>query len=135
MEKKGSGNSRNFKEKTLRQYKAIIRCMLNCFSLVKFFETPWTVASQALLSMVFSRQEYQLVAISYSRGSSQPRDQTWVSCISCIGRQVLYQSCHLGNKGYLRNSSVTEVKEHICFKLKMINILYRTCQTFRGINL
>ena len=31
--------------------------------------------------MGFSRQEYwEWVAISYSRGSSQPRDQTWVSC-------------------------------------------------------
>ena len=30
------------------------------------------------------------VAISSSRGSSQPRDQIHVSCISCIGRQLLY---------------------------------------------
>ena len=30
------------------------------------------------------------VAISFSRGSSQPRDQTQVSCVSCIGRQILY---------------------------------------------
>ena len=28
------------------------------------------------------------VAISFSRGYSQPRDQTHLSCISCIGRQV-----------------------------------------------
>ena len=32
----------------------------------------------------------QWVAISFSRGSSLPRDQTHVSCISCIGRQILY---------------------------------------------
>ena len=30
------------------------------------------------------------VAISYSRGSSRPRDRTLVSCISCIGRLILY---------------------------------------------
>ena len=30
------------------------------------------------------------VAISSSRGSSRPRDQTCVSCISCTGRQILY---------------------------------------------
>ena len=30
------------------------------------------------------------VAISSSRGSSQHRDQTHVSCVSCIGRWVLY---------------------------------------------
>ena len=30
------------------------------------------------------------VALSFSRGSSQCRDQNRISCISCIGRQVLY---------------------------------------------
>ena len=30
------------------------------------------------------------VAISFSRGSSWHRDRTWVSCVSCIGRCVLY---------------------------------------------
>ena len=30
------------------------------------------------------------VAISYTRGSSQPRDRTCISGISCIGRQILY---------------------------------------------
>ena len=36
------------------------------------------------------------VAIIFSRGSSQPRDQTCISCISCIGGQVLYQLSHQG---------------------------------------
>ena len=30
------------------------------------------------------------VAMPSSRGSSQPRDQTQVSYISCVGRQILY---------------------------------------------
>ena len=30
------------------------------------------------------------VAISFSKESSQPRDQTLVFCLSCTGRQVLY---------------------------------------------
>ena len=30
------------------------------------------------------------VAISSSRGSSLPRDRTHISCISCIGRRILY---------------------------------------------
>ena len=43
---------------------------------------------QALLSVGIPRQEYlEWVAISFSRGSSWPRDGT---CISCAGRQVLY---------------------------------------------
>ena len=32
-------------------------CMLSCFSHVRLFATPWTVALQAPLSMGFSRQE------------------------------------------------------------------------------
>ena len=32
--------------------------VLSCFSRVQLFATPWTVACQALLSMVFSRQVY-----------------------------------------------------------------------------
>ena len=35
-------------------------------------------------------------AISYSRESSQPRDWTPVSCVSCTGRWVLYHLCRLG---------------------------------------
>ena len=37
------------------------------------------------------------VAISYSRESSRPRDQTHFSCVFCIGRQFLYHQCHLGS--------------------------------------
>ena len=33
-------------------------CILSCFSCVRLFATPWTVAHQAPLSMGFSRQEY-----------------------------------------------------------------------------
>ena len=36
------------------------------------------------------------VVISYSRGSSPPRDQTHISYISCIDRWVLYHQHHLG---------------------------------------
>ena len=32
----------------------------------------------------------ELIAISYSRRSSRPRDGTHISYVSCIGRQILY---------------------------------------------
>jgi len=35
------------------------------------------------------------VTISYSRGSSQPRDQTDISCGSCTGRWVVYHLSHV----------------------------------------
>ena len=51
---------------------------------VQLSETPWTVVHQAPLSMEFSRHEefsriLEWVAIPFSRGSSWPRDWTWVS--------------------------------------------------------
>ena len=37
------------------------------------------------------------IAMLSSRGSSQPRDWTCVSYVSCIGRQILYLWCYLGS--------------------------------------
>ena len=39
---------------------------------------------------IFQATILEWVAISYSRGSSWPRDQTCVFCLSWIGRQILY---------------------------------------------
>ena len=39
---------------------------------------------------IFQARILEWVAISFSRGPSQPRDGTRVSCISCIGRWILY---------------------------------------------
>ena len=41
---------------------------------------------------VFQARILEWVAISFSRGSSRPRDPTQVACVSCIGRQILYHS-------------------------------------------
>ena len=37
------------------------------------------------------------VAIPFYRGSTRPRNWTCVSCVSCIGRQILYRYLHLGS--------------------------------------
>ena len=67
----------------------ICACML---SHVWLFATLWTVACLAPLWMGFPRQEYWSGLPIPSRGGSSPlRDQTCVSCISCTGRQILYQ--------------------------------------------
>ena len=39
---------------------------------------------------IFQARIQEWVAISYSRGSSWPRDWTQVSCSSCTGRRILY---------------------------------------------
>ena len=44
---------------------------------------PWTVVYQASLTMgIFQARVLEWVAISFSRGSSWPRDRTQVSCIA-----------------------------------------------------
>ena len=50
-------------------------------SRVWLFVMPWTVAYQAPQSMNLQAKILEWVAISFSRGSSQPRDQSWVSWI------------------------------------------------------
>ena len=62
------------------------------FSPVRLFATPWTVAHQAPLSMgILQARILEWVAMSSSRGSSQPRDRTRDSCVSCINKRVLYR--------------------------------------------
>ena len=44
--------------------------------------TPWTVAYKAPVCGIFQARVLEWVAISLSRGSSQPRDRTWVTHIA-----------------------------------------------------
>ena len=81
--------------------------------------TTWTVACQAPLLMEFSRQEIlEQVAISCSRGSSQPRDGTHSESTAlhlphC--RHILYHQCHLGS------SLKREVIKKVAFRFSMSN--------------
>ena len=77
-------------------YKFLLRVCLYAKSLQPCSDsvTPWIVAHQAPLSMECSRRILEWVAISFSRGSFQPRDG---SCVSCIGRWILYHLSHLGS--------------------------------------
>ena len=76
-------------------------CVHAVLSHVRFVATPCTVAHQALRSVEFSRQEYWSIAISFFRGSSQPRDETCISCIPLIGGCVLYHLRHQGSHIYI----------------------------------
>ena len=61
----------------------LLLLLLSHFSHVWFCATPQTAAHQAPPSLGFSRQEHlEWVAISFSRGSSWPRDQTLFSRIA-----------------------------------------------------
>ena len=51
---------------------------------------PTTEACQVPVRGIFQAWTLKQVAISYFRGSSWPRDQTCISCTSCIGSCLLY---------------------------------------------
>ena len=67
-------------------------CSVQLLSHVQLSVTPWTVWSLPGSSVHGILQAWILewVAISFSRGSSQPKDQTSISYIICISWQVLY---------------------------------------------
>ena len=62
------------------------------------------------------------IAMPSSRGSSRPRDQTCISYVSCIGRQVLYCYHHLGSPDQnwqlglsgISNSDTSTYTMHAC---------------------
>ena len=50
---------------------------------------------------IFQARILEWVVISSSRGSSRPRERSCISCVSCIGRQILYHrttwEAHVGS--------------------------------------
>ena len=57
-------------------------CTVLCRSVVSDSATPWTAAHQAPLAMgILQARTLEWVAMPFSRGSSQPRSWTGVSCI------------------------------------------------------
>ena len=54
--------------------------------------------------VIFQARVLEWVAIFSSRASFRPRDWTHISFISCTGRRILYQLCHLGNPGAMHRS-------------------------------
>ena len=67
---------------------------------VQLFANSWTIACQGPLSVEFSRQEYWSGLLFPSpRGLPDPGSNLClcVSCISCIGRQILLPLSHLGS--------------------------------------
>ena len=47
--------------------------------------------------MFLNEDRSRYFCTEYSRGPSQPRDHTHVSCDSCIGRRILHYQHHLGS--------------------------------------
>ena len=70
----------------------------NYFSHVQFFATPTDCSPPgSTVHGILQGRILECIVISYSRGSSRPRNQTHISFVSCIGGQVLYHQHHLGS--------------------------------------
>ena len=77
---------------------------------VQLFVAPWTcpgsfVALQATLSMEFFWQEHWSGLPFPTPGDLTILWPRYGSCISCIGRQILYHLCHLGFNLFLKSRS------------------------------
>ena len=75
----------------------VCACMLTRFSRVLLFVTPWTVPLGSSAQGIVPARTLEWVAIPFSRGSSQPRDQTCVSGGSCIADRFFTLS-HQGRR-------------------------------------
>ena len=74
-----------------------VKCAALCCR-VQLFATLWTVASQAPLSMgILQARILESVAMPSYRGSSQPRDRSHISCVSCTAGDSLLLS-HQGSQ-------------------------------------
>ena len=71
--------------------------MLNCFSCIQLFATPWTIAHQAPLSTGFSRQDYWSELPCPSPGDLPNPGTEPTFPASAALQVVLYPLSHLGN--------------------------------------
>ena len=62
-----------------------MKVKVKSLSHVQLFVTPWTSPPGSSVHGIFQARILEWVVISFSRGSSWPRDQCKVSWISCIG--------------------------------------------------
>ena len=71
---------------------------------------------------IFQAKILGQVAISYSRGSSWPRDQTRVSCVSCIDKRILY---HWATWKAIDSTTLTKIFIFIYYVLARYDSKYK----------
>ena len=57
-------------------------CVFSRLSRVQLFVTLWTIATRLLCPWILQVKILEWVAVPFSRGSFQRRNQTWVPCIA-----------------------------------------------------
>ena len=98
-------------------------------SVVSDSATSWTVAHQAPPSMGSSRQECW-VAISFSRGSSQPRDVTQVSCSA--GRSFTISATREAAESIYISESLQHLLSCTCIEEPQENNIIHVNNRFTG---
>ena len=88
--------------------------VLSCFNCIWHFVTLLTVSPPgSFIHGILQIRILEWVARPSSRGSSQPRDQTHSSYVSCIGIWSFYHEHHLGNP----LKKIFTIKIDLCFKI------------------
>ena len=89
--------SKTSRDEQSSQVNVQMSVVVQLLSHVQLFETSWTVACQALLSMEFPRQEYWNGLPFPPPGDLPNLGIKPTSHVSCVRRQVLYHQHHLGS--------------------------------------
>ena len=92
---------------------SVCLCVCLVFSRVWLFVTPWTTAQQAPVHGTFQARVLAWLAISFSGGTSQPRDRTLVSHVSCIAGGF-FTCWAVGKKSSSPWVSFTSLVKFIC---------------------
>ena len=74
-----------------------VRCCAHLFQSGLTLCDPTDCSPPGSVHGILQARILEWVAMPSSRGSSQSRNQTYVSYVSCIGSQVLYYQHHLGS--------------------------------------
>ena len=80
-----------------KQFNMYCVCKVNRFRHVRLCDTMDCSPSGSFVHAILQVRIPEWVAMPSSRRSSQPRDGTQVTYVSCIGRHVLYCQRHLGS--------------------------------------
>ena len=91
---------------SLLQYRAHVAYCAQMLSRVRLCDPMDCSPPESSVHGILQARTLEWVAMPSSRRSSQPRDQTRVSWVSCIGWWVLYHWHHLGSPTYCLNSKI-----------------------------
>ena len=82
---------------------------------------------------IFQAKILEWIAISYFRGSSQPTDQTHVSCISCTDRQILYHCATWEAPIYIHDHQIVTGSSQSCTSTSNFSLILISCLLFSTI--